>query len=73
MNPKRVFQLLVPLILLLLASEVRADGDPLLDVSRKIAAETSANGQAYANLRELTTIGPRLSGSGGAAKAIEWA
>ena len=73
MNPKRIFPFLAPVMLLLLARDVRADGDPLLDVSRKIAAETSANGQAYANLRELTTIGPRLSGSAGAAKAIEWA
>jgi hypothetical protein len=44
-----------------------------MDVSRKIAAEATVNGKAYANLRELTTIGPRLSGSEGAAKAIEWA
>jgi carboxypeptidase Q len=73
MNPQRIFSLVVSVSLLLLAGEVRADGDPLLDVSRKIAAETSANGQAYANLRELTTIGPRLSGSEGAAKAIDWA
>jgi carboxypeptidase Q len=48
-------------------------GDPLLDVSRKIATEATTNGKAYSNLRELTTIGPRLSGSEGAGKAIEWA
>jgi len=73
MKPKRFFPLVISLILLRVAGDVRADGDPLLDVARKIAAETSANGQAYANLRELTTIGPRLSGSEGAAKAIDWA
>src|SRR6516164_8813111 len=47
--------------------------DPLVDVTRKIAGEATTNGKAYANLKELTTIGPRLSGSEGAAKAIEWA
>jgi len=73
MNPKRIFPIGVAVVLLSLAGALRADGDPLLDVSRKIAAETAANGQAYANLRELTTIGPRLSGSEGAAKAIDWA
>src|ERR1700722_7932567 len=73
MNPKRLFSVAGFVLLLSLAGEARADNDPLLDVARKIAAETSANGQAYANLRELTTIGPRLSGSEGATKAIEWA
>jgi Iap family predicted aminopeptidase len=42
-------------------------------VTRRISGEVTTNGQAYANLRELTAIGPRLSGSDGAAKAIEWA
>jgi carboxypeptidase Q len=46
--------------------------DPLMDVARKIAAEATVDGKAYANLQELTTIGPRLSGSEGAAKAIGW-
>jgi hypothetical protein len=48
-------------------------GDPLTEVTRKIAAEVTTNGKAYDDLRELTTIGPRLSGSPGAAKAVEWA
>jgi len=47
--------------------------DPLVEVTRKISAEVNTNGKAYADLRELTTIGPRLSGSDGAAKAVEWA
>jgi carboxypeptidase Q len=47
--------------------------DPLAETTRKIAAEIAANGKAYADLRELTAIGPRLSGSEGAAKAVEWA
>ena len=50
MKPKRFLPLVVSLILLRVAGDVRADDDPLLDVARKIAAETSANGQAYANL-----------------------
>jgi carboxypeptidase Q len=59
-------------LLLSLVGRANAD-DPLIDVARKIAAETTTNGKAYANLQELTAIGPRLSGSQGAAKAIEWA
>ncbi len=59
------------IVLAVLAARASAD-DPLVDVTRKIAAETTTNGKAYANLRELTTIGPRLSGSEGAAKAVEW-
>lgn len=47
--------------------------DPLAEVSRKIAAEVTRNGKAYADLRELTALGHRLSGSEGAAKAVEWA
>jgi carboxypeptidase Q len=73
MIPKRNLLCLGSLLLFSLVNRAQADGDPLLDVARKIAAETSANGQAYANLKELTTIGPRLSGSDGAAKAIDWA
>jgi hypothetical protein len=48
-------------------------GDPLVEATRKIGAEITENGKAYRDLRELTTIGPRLSGSEGAAKAVEWA
>lgn len=58
-------------VALLTAGPSRA-ADPLVDITRKIAAEVNTNGQAFANLRELTTIGPRLSGSEGAAKGIEW-
>jgi carboxypeptidase Q len=61
--------------ILLTAFGTRASSadDPLVDVTRKIAAEVTRKGQAFADLRELTTIGPRLSGSEGAAKAVEWA
>jgi hypothetical protein len=41
---------------------------------RSIYTETLVNGKGYDWLRELTTdIGPRLSGSPNAAKAVEWA
>jgi carboxypeptidase Q len=73
---KRIF-LSVPVLsgIFLAAFITRATSasDPLMEVTRKIAAEITENGKAYANLRELTTIGPRLSGSEGAAKAVEWA
>ena len=61
------------IFLVLLVVRTGLAGDPLVDVTRKIAAEATTNGKAYANLRELTTVGPRLSGSEGAAKGIEWA
>jgi carboxypeptidase Q len=61
------------IFLAMVAPRASRASDPLVDVTRKIAAEVTANGKAYANLRELTTIGPRLSGSEGAAKAVEWA
>jgi hypothetical protein len=47
--------------------------DPLAETTRKIAVEITEHGKAYADLRELTDLGPRLSGSEGAAKAVEWA
>jgi Zn-dependent M28 family amino/carboxypeptidase len=55
---------------------LRADGgvDPaLLEQSKLLIAEVTQKGEAYANLKELTAIGPRLSGSAGAAKAVQWA
>jgi acetylornithine deacetylase/succinyl-diaminopimelate desuccinylase-like protein len=61
------------ILLAVFATRAGSAGDPLAEVTRKIAAEITANGKAYADLRELTTIGPRLSGSEGAAKAVQWA
>src|SRR5579863_3126956 len=61
------------ILLSLIGARGNAESDPLVEVSRKIATESTTNGKAYANLRELTTIGPRLSGSEGATKAIQWA
>src|SRR5712692_1975912 len=61
------------IFLAVFATRARSASDPLVEVTRRIAAEITENGKAYADLRELTTIGPRLSGSEGAAKAVEWA
>lgn len=61
------------MFLAVFAAPASGANDPLINVTRKIAGEITTNGKAYADLRELTTIGPRLSGSEGAAKAIEWA
>jgi len=73
MNPKRLPVVVGSGILVALLAARAGASDPLMDVSRKIAEESAKNGKAYANLGELTTIGPRLSGSEGAAKAIDWA
>ncbi len=55
------------------ATRASSADDPLADTTRKIASEITENGKAFANLQELTALGPRLSGSEGAAKAVEWA
>src|SRR5262249_43395556 len=55
------------------ATRAKSASDPLVETTQKIATEITANGKAYADLRELTNIGPRLSGSDGAANAVEWA
>jgi carboxypeptidase Q len=47
--------------------------DALADTTSKIQAEVLTNGKAYADLKELTALGHRLSGSDEAAKAVEWA
>ena len=57
------------IFLAVFATRAGSASDPLVEVTGKIAAEISENGKAYADLRERTTIGPRLSGSEGAAKA----
>jgi hypothetical protein len=61
------------IVLAIVVSRAYSADDPLAEATRKIAAEITQNGKAYADLRELTAMGPRLSGSEGAAKAIEWA
>ncbi|HET9753919.1 MAG TPA: M28 family peptidase, partial [Myxococcales bacterium] len=44
------------------------------DAAQRLIASALSDGMAYARLEELTdTIGPRLSGSPGAAAAVQWA
>src|SRR5207237_3771168 len=42
------------IFLALFATRAGSASDPLVEVTRKIAAEISENGKAYADLRELT-------------------
>jgi hypothetical protein len=55
------------------ATRACCHSDPVADVTRQIADEITTHGKAFDNLRELTEIGPRLSGSDGASKAVQWA
>jgi carboxypeptidase Q len=74
MNPTPPSRFLLSVSLLAaMANLASSADDPLADVTRKIAAEITEKGKAYDDLKELTTLGPRLSGSEGAAKAVEWA
>lgn len=70
-----VLSLVVALGILMAVIAARASGadDPLADTTHNIATEITEHGRAYADLQELTAIGHRLSGSEGAAKAVEWA
>lgn len=53
------------------ASTYAQNNDP--EMLRKLYDEALVNGQCYKNLRYLCkTIGPRLSGSTGAARSVEW-
>ncbi|UEG53742.1 M20/M25/M40 family metallo-hydrolase [Mucilaginibacter daejeonensis] len=53
------------------ASTYAQNNDP--EMLRKLYDEALVNGQCYQNLRYLCkTIGPRLSGSAGAARSVEW-
>jgi hypothetical protein len=49
------------------------DDDLLVATTGKIREEVLTKGRAYEDLKELTALGHRLSGSEGAAKAVEWA
>jgi len=46
---------------------------PYVGIARRIILEGLQGGRAYEFLSELTSIGPRLSGSSQAAQAVEWA
>ncbi|MBI3557996.1 MAG: M20/M25/M40 family metallo-hydrolase [Deltaproteobacteria bacterium] len=63
----------IPLLLLTSLALVSFVNDPITDLTQKLSAEITGHGQAYGNLVELTGIGPRLSGSSGAARAVDWA
>ena len=72
---KNVFFLLWPLWSLSFAFwefPVWCGSDPTLEMAEKLRTEILVHGQAYANLRELTAIGSRLSGSDAAARAVTW-
>jgi len=58
----------------LVACSVQAQNTPTDSaVIRSLFSETLTNGKSYAWLRHLTKqIGPRLSGSSGAQKAVDW-
>ncbi len=59
---------------LLAQSSATAWLDPYRSISRQIVAESQSNDFAWQRLAEVTdTYGPRLSGSEGLEKAIDWA
>jgi len=45
---------------------------PYVDIAKEIISTALAEGRAYYLLKELTSLGPRLSGSPQAAAAVEW-
>ena len=66
----------MPLLALLISTSAFAASSTLDEqktIAKNLTEEVLLNGQDYSNLRELTAKGPRLSGSKGAAQAIEWA
>lgn len=66
-------QLFITTIILLTCSLSGYSQDNDSTVIRKFFNETLSKGKSYDWLRELTTkIGPRLSGSAGATKAVAW-
>jgi acetylornithine deacetylase/succinyl-diaminopimelate desuccinylase-like protein len=74
MKPKIILLgVLAGALVAIFACRATSVSDPLMDVTHKITAEITEHGKAYADLCELTALGPRLSGSDGAAKAVEWA
>lgn len=52
--------------------ETLAVNDSQMQVVKNLTREILVHGQAYFNLKELVGIGPRLSGSENAAKAVDW-
>jgi carboxypeptidase Q len=61
-------------LLLAVAAPPAAPAAPSPDLPARLLAATLADGQAVTRLADLTdTVGPRLTGSPGAAAAVEWA
>lgn len=54
-------------------SSVFSASDPVADVTAALNHEVMASGTAYENLRELTSLGHRLSGTANAERAVQWA
>lgn len=54
-------------------SSVIAASDPVADVTAALHREVMESGTAYENLRELTSLGHRLSGTANAERAVQWA
>jgi hypothetical protein len=72
-----VFKSAAILIMIVFSSNLSAQSNhannkPYMDVATEIIRTALAKGQAYHLLKELTTLGPRLSGSPQAAAAVEW-
>jgi carboxypeptidase Q len=70
---KRILSLLAVTILASSAAWADSAQGPLKEVVAKLGHEIKSNGKAYADLRELTSLGPRLSGTEGAARGVDWA
>ena len=63
--------LLLPLLFCVVGVAVAQQSDSI--IIRNIYSQALLYGKAYAKLEQLTLIGPRLSGSTGADKAVAWA
>jgi hypothetical protein len=75
MKLMRTLPLLIPLLFThtALSAAPRVDTDPLAVTVQGLVRDLTQHGRAYEDLRELTDLGPRLSGSEGAAHAVAWA
>jgi hypothetical protein len=74
MKTRLLFSAIVLLILQTnFAAHASSADDSVTETTSKIAKEITEKGKAYADLSELTSLGHRLSGSEGAARAVEWA
>jgi carboxypeptidase Q len=58
---------------LLASSSLHAQNDAVAEATRALSSEIINNGTAYENLRELTSLGHRLSGTANAERGVQWA